>query len=86
MEFMRKYVVDGDTLIIPPNSRKPYTGKVFSLYNDGTKQEEGKYRNGLKDGKWTSWYENGQKKREVIYKDKKRFSYKTWNRDGSVME
>ena len=66
---MRKYVVDGDTLIIPPNSRKPYTGKAFSLYKDGTKEEEGKYRNGLKDGKWTSWFENGQRRYEGTYKD-----------------
>jgi len=79
MEFMRKYIVDGGTLIIPPNSRKPYTGKVFSLYNDGTKKEEGKYRNGLKDGKWTSWHENGQKRKEGTYKDGKMIKKKVWN-------
>ena len=35
---MRKYVVDDDTLIISPNSRKPYSGEVFSLYDNGKKK------------------------------------------------
>ena len=68
MEFMRKYVVDGDTLIILPNSRKLYTGKAFSLYNDGTTKEEGNYRNGLKDGRWTYYTNVGNGKYEITYK------------------
>ena len=41
---------------------KPYTGKVFDLYkSNGNKKVEGKYNNGLKDGKWAWWDENGQK-------------------------
>ena len=85
MEFMRKYVVDGDTLIIPPNSRKPYTGKAFSLYKDGTKEEEGKYRNGLKDGKWTQWHSNGQKSDEGTYKNGKKDGLWTeWHFTGSI--
>ena len=86
MEFMRKYVVDNDTLIITPNSRKPYSGKVFSLYDNGKKKEEGKYRNGKKDKLWTEWYENGQKKRELIIKYGNLISVKQWNEDGSVKE
>ena len=39
---------------------KPYSGRVFSLYkNTDNKKLEGLYRDGLKNGKWTWWYENG---------------------------
>ena len=61
-------------------------GKWTTWNPNGLKSIERTYKDGEPDGLWTVWYENGQKKREVIYKDKKRFSYKTWNRDGSVME
>ena len=36
-----------------------------------------------KDGKYTEWYENGQKYSEHLYKDGKWISTKKWNRDGS---
>ena len=52
-----------------PNSDKPYTGKVFSLYDDGKKKEEGKYRDGKNDGLVTWWYENGQKEEEGNWKN-----------------
>ena len=49
---------------------KPYTGRAFDLYKStGEKKLEGRYRNGLRTGKWTYWNENGQKKSEVTYKD-----------------
>jgi|TARA_B100001971_G_scaffold132289_1_gene122112 hypothetical protein len=67
MEFMREY----GGVTYAPNSDKPYTGSVFSLDSLGTKKEEGKYRNGLKNGKWTSWFENGQKRYEETWKDGK---------------
>ena len=39
---------------------KPYTGMVFDLYEStGEKKLEGRYRNGLKNGKWTWWNEDG---------------------------
>ena len=87
MEFMRKYVVDDDTLIISPNSRKPYSGRVFSLYDNGRTKEEGKYRNGKQDGLTTHWNENGQKSVEETYKDGKLnglFTY--WQKNGQKWE
>ncbi|MDA7681354.1 SHD1 domain-containing protein [Verrucomicrobiales bacterium] len=54
------YLKDSDT---------PYTGKAFGLYGNGQKQLEGNYKDGEKDGLWTSWHENGQKKGEVSFKD-----------------
>jgi antitoxin component YwqK of YwqJK toxin-antitoxin module len=43
------------------DTNKPYSGPVFSLYKNGQKKEEGTYKDGEKDGKWTSWFWNGQK-------------------------
>ncbi len=41
--------------------------------------------NGKKDGLWTWWFENGQKKSEPIWKDGEFISSKSWNEDGSVV-
>jgi antitoxin component YwqK of YwqJK toxin-antitoxin module len=64
MEFMREY----GGVTYAPNSDKPYTGSVFSLDSLGTKKEEGKYRNGLKDGRWTYYTTVGNRKYEITYK------------------
>ena len=69
------------------NDDKPYTGRVFDLYkSNGNKKLEGRYKDGLMNGKWIWWYENGQKKIERIYKDRDLISRKDWNKDGSVKE
>ena len=50
------------------DSQKPYSGKVFRLYENGEKKLEGSYKDGKEDGVWTYWYENGQKSSEGNYK------------------
>ena len=51
---------------------KPYTGRVFDLNRStGKKILQGQYKNGLKTGKWTEWYRNGQKEYETTFKDGK---------------
>ena len=51
----------------------PYTGLVFELSNNtGKKIVDGQYKDGIKDGLWTYWYENGQKKAEENYRYGKR--------------
>ena len=69
-----------------PNSDKPYTGKVNSFYESGETKEEGKYRNGEKDGLWTYWYENGQKMTVRNYKDEELISQNCWDKDGIEKE
>ena len=64
MEFMREY----GGVTYAPNSDKPYTGKVYSFYESGETKEEGKYRNGLKDGRWTYYTTVGNGKYEITYK------------------
>ena len=68
-------------------SNKPYSGKVFSLDEHGEIIVEGKYRNGKKDGKWTTRWGNGQKWEEGSYKDSKKYGkWTTWRENGQKQE
>ena len=76
-------LVERDDFYYTKDTNKPYSGQVFSLYDDGKKKEEGTYKNGKPDGLWKEWYENGQKKYEGSFKDGFRngfWSY--WNEEG----
>ena len=50
-------------------TNKPYSGRIFSLHENGQKSDEGTLIDGELDGLRTEWYENGQKKEEVTFKD-----------------
>jgi antitoxin component YwqK of YwqJK toxin-antitoxin module len=51
------------------NGQKPYTGEVFELYDNGNRKLSGKLKGGIKDGLFTEWYENGQKKSKGTFND-----------------
>ena len=74
MELMKEH----GGLIYSPNSNKPYTGDIYSIYVNGKKKLEGKYNNGIKDGLWIEWYKNGQKMEEEIYKNGEEDGKWTW--------
>ena len=61
-------------------TNKPYNGLWTTLYENGNKKSEGKYKDGKQDGPWTYWYENEQKKSEGTYKDGEKVG--TWIVDG----
>ena len=69
---------------------EPYTGRVFDLNKStGKKTLKGQYKNGLKTGKWTEWYSNGQKKEEGTFKGADRWGnpkkdglWTMWYRNG----
>ena len=43
------------------NDDKPYTGLVFDLYRTtGNKSLEGRYKDGLRNGKWSWWNEDNK--------------------------
>ena len=46
--------------------------KFEEYYSNGQKKHEGTYKDGKKDGLWTTWDDNGQKWYEKTYKDGKR--------------
>ena len=69
--------IDDETLIeegglkYHPETKELYSGDVFKNYLGGKTEYEGSYKNGKQDGKWTYWWENGQKGAEETYKDGK---------------
>ena len=50
-------------------SDTPYTGKVFALYENGKKKQEGNLKDGKMAGLWVGWHENGKKAVEGKFKD-----------------
>ena len=63
-------LIEKGHLFYTKDTNKPYSGPVFSLYDDGKKKEEGS----LKDGKMISktkwkWYKNGQMWSEGNFKN-----------------
>ena len=63
-------------------SNSPYTGKYYTLYENGQKEAEGNLKNGKQDGLTTEWYENGKKAKESNFKDGEKISEKWWNSKG----
>ena len=65
------------------DTNKPYSGPVFSLYDDGKKKEEGNFKDGKSDGVRTEWNWNGQKGSEGNYRDGKQDGKATiWHENG----
>ena len=56
-----------------PNEEAGITATSICVYKyqDGLYASKGKLKNGKLDGKWTAWYDNGQIKYEVNYKNGK---------------
>ena len=52
-------LIDMGGLLYAPNKEKPFSGSVFDLYDNGQKKLNGRYRNGIKNGKWQWWNMDG---------------------------
>ena len=52
-------LIDRGGLLYKANDNKSFSGSVFEFYENGTEKFNGRYRNGLKNGKWTWWNEDG---------------------------
>ena len=54
-----------------PNKEVGITATSICVWKDSYGQylSKGNLKKGKKDGKWTSWHENGQKSDEMFYKD-----------------
>lgn len=51
-----------------PGTKTPYTGPVFSTYEEGGREAEGFLKDGHEDGWWIDYYETGIKAAEGVYK------------------
>ena len=67
-------------------SDAPYTGKVYGLYENGQKKQEGFVKEGKTDGLMVRWHKNGQKAREANFKDGKLISERYWNSKGEPVD
>ena len=61
-------LIDRGGLLYAPNKEKPFSGSVFDLYDNGQKKLNGRYRNGIKNGKWKWWSEDGKMDSSGTYK------------------
>ena len=43
------------------------------------------FGDGKADGKWTHWYDNGQKMKEGTVKDGEKYVINAWNKDGELL-
>jgi len=62
----------GGGIYYEPNQEEPFTGKYVSYYANGQKKEEGKYKDGKKEGLHVEWEENGCKNKSYEYKNGKK--------------
>jgi len=77
------FETDGQNIVFLLNETNPYTGKYLCKYDNGQKENEGRYKDGRLTGKWTFWYESGQKESEANYKNGKLDGKSTWwNKNG----
>ena len=65
-------LIEKGQLYYTKDTNQPYSGPVFSLYENGKKKEEGSFKDGkmISKTKW-KWYKNGQMWSEGNFKDGK---------------
>ena len=79
-------LVERDEVFYTKNTNKPYTGSIFSLFDDGINESEGSLKNGKLDGEWIEWYNNGQMLiKENYLNGIKDGSYSSWNDNGQKL-
>ena len=59
-----------------------YSGEVFYCQEDCKVEYWCNYKDGVRDGLYRRWYENGQLRLEWNYKDGERISQKCWDKNG----
>ncbi len=73
-----EHLIFKENMAFKPESDKPYSGKVFKLYQSGKIRFEGFYKDGLKDGEFTRYDEN----KKIIEID----NFKQGEKDGEFIQ
>ena len=60
-----------DGVFYTTDMNEPYSGPVYSLYENGNKESEWTLKDGKLDGLYTLWYKSGRKWLQNTYKDGK---------------
>ncbi len=78
-------IVEKDGLVYERGADVPFTGKVTDVFVDGQLQFQAYYKDGLKDGSESTWYNNGQLRSKCNYKmGKKDGMWIKFGRNGAV--
>jgi len=88
-------LIDKDGLKYHPDTKELYSGKVLKNHMGGKTEFEGSYKDGKRDGLWKKWsenelsnlkyftyYRNGKKEQEQLYKDEKLSFTTGWYENG----
>lgn len=64
---------------------EPYTGVAYHFFSNGTKQIKQTYLDGLKEGEWSIWYEDGTPQKEGLIKEGKQHGiYREYYSNGNL--
>jgi hypothetical protein len=82
-ESVQKRGPRGEQLVYALNSQVPYTGWVKNMWNSGQVRQLKHYKDGKREGLYTSWDENGEKKQKGTFKDGKQDGlWTSWDENG----
>ena len=84
-EYDINHITEQNGVYIKKFSDEIVNGKVFQMV-DSIKVPLGKMKDGKKNGKWTRWYNNGQKWKEGTFKDGELVSENCWDIDGNDID
>jgi antitoxin component YwqK of YwqJK toxin-antitoxin module len=62
-------MIEQDGVVYERGADTPFTGKVVDTFVDGQLQSQVYYKDGLRDGSETTWYNNGQIRTKCNYKN-----------------
>jgi len=65
---LKKSGKEGDELLYAPDAKLPYTGWAKSMHNAEQAEYLAHFKDGVLDGRWTEWREDGEKAQEGTYK------------------
>jgi len=79
-------IEERDGIAYQIGSDQPFTGSVVTTFASGSKSSEMSYKNGLRDGPATTWYEDGHMRLKSEYKEGVRVGrWTSWDGNGHVM-
>lgn len=86
-EIGEDQLIERYDLMYEINSDKPYTGKSFALYESGQRKSERSWKNGIENGRWTSWSESGQIAHRLEFQNgEKHGTMESWYENGEMKE
>ena len=82
------YLIKNNDKLVRPFTNDYVTGRVYKIFQNGyhKKKYVGKLIGSSRDGKWTTWWDNGERKIEGTYvKGVKNGFWHEWSKDGTMI-